>query len=775
MAATTANGAKFVPIADAVRPVALVLIFHFAFLLAAEGGEMEGPWFEEVGPADLGPADRTFLVVDGVVSDSPAADAGFVVGERILAVAGRRCHDLREWRYLVEMLPVGTDAYSAIVRGRDGIRERRLARLLPEWETGLRLADQTRAGEEPPDFVTLLRRFGVAIAEEDAPRFALVPARWTLVLLAEVSPREGVPPGWLEDFVAAYLDSSRGGTTAVGTIHGDTPPFFTRLRGFYRRLARRRATGGLPPDPAACGVDPAGYAWNFPYPHIPKPPLGEPSITDPRTRELLGRAHRDPRPLLGEIAEHVDRLAGQGGLVDRYLALVVGAFLAPDRYTRGVYTDKSVYSVSRRRRIESELEERLAAEPAADPAVVATALAVIHAVEGEGTGEDVVALLTRVREQSPFLAWRARQLVGKALRYHHRRGGRFAERIEQAFAGDPLQDPPRDRSLFEYCAERDNRLRRILGDDNWSARDGIPHEFRREVVAVVRALRDREGLSGQRAVNRGRLARSWIAYAELRSTDPHVFDPGESLHAGERVIALEGRELDADGLAVVAACFGAAGDYARALRWGEAALEVSRRKDRPTDELEDLLARARRREPPVDEAEFELIERRNVAARTIDHHLDGVRTGPFRSWYPDGGTKTEGIYHRGRRVGRWQVLRPDGDPREEGRYLADRRFGEWVFYHPGGRPSHRGRFSGAGAGERIGVWTSYHPDGTEKEKGFYYRGRRHGTWTGWHDNGVRAWRADYRHGRMRGSLQRWDREGNWADPSLPEDAGADEF
>lgn len=101
---------------------------------------------------------------------------------------------------------------------------------------------------------------------------------------------------------------------------------------------------------------------------------------------------------------------------------------------------------------------------------------------------------------------------------------------------------------------------------------------------------------------------------------------------------------------------------------------------------------------------------------------------------------------------------PDGVLRSTGRELGPEKVpdGPWKTWYPGGEPREEGVFD---HGRRVGVWTQWWPNGQRRSRGArawdetLRSSPREGAWTFWHANGVRAAQGAYVKGQREG---RWD-------------------
>lgn len=73
---------------------------------------------------------------------------------------------------------------------------------------------------------------------------------------------------------------------------------------------------------------------------------------------------------------------------------------------------------------------------------------------------------------------------------------------------------------------------------------------------------------------------------------------------------------------------------------------------------------------------------------------NGLRNGPWTSYFPDGKVQSTGFYTDGIRTGKAQVFFENGQLWMDGFYTDDHKCGEWVFYDEQGYETER-HFYGA--------------------------------------------------------------------------------
>lgn len=83
---------------------------------------------------------------------------------------------------------------------------------------------------------------------------------------------------------------------------------------------------------------------------------------------------------------------------------------------------------------------------------------------------------------------------------------------------------------------------------------------------------------------------------------------------------------------------------------------------------------------------------------------DGVKVGPWRTYYPDGTPESQVRIENEKREGPYRYWHPNGHLKTVGHYADGREFGHWTFWDRNGRISSEGTFIN---GNREGVWRKY--------------------------------------------------------------------
>lgn len=76
---------------------------------------------------------------------------------------------------------------------------------------------------------------------------------------------------------------------------------------------------------------------------------------------------------------------------------------------------------------------------------------------------------------------------------------------------------------------------------------------------------------------------------------------------------------------------------------------------------------------------------------------NGLRTGPWASYFPNGGIRSRSTYVDGLEEGPTEVYHENGLTYYTGTYRKGRSIGEWIFYDPQGKEARRVTYDSTGA------------------------------------------------------------------------------
>ncbi|HMP06052.1 MAG TPA: hypothetical protein PJ982_06865 [Lacipirellulaceae bacterium] len=110
-------------------------------------------------------------------------------------------------------------------------------------------------------------------------------------------------------------------------------------------------------------------------------------------------------------------------------------------------------------------------------------------------------------------------------------------------------------------------------------------------------------------------------------------------------------------------------------------------------------------------------------ARTATGEL--VRQGAYESWYPGGGRRSAGRHDDGLRTGEWKFWAPQGTLLSVQTFAEGEPTGPYVLYHPNGRVHAQGELL---AGKRHGCWEYFDEVGIRLKVERFDNGRSFGTW-----------------------------------------------
>lgn len=97
----------------------------------------------------------------------------------------------------------------------------------------------------------------------------------------------------------------------------------------------------------------------------------------------------------------------------------------------------------------------------------------------------------------------------------------------------------------------------------------------------------------------------------------------------------------------------------------------------------------------------------------------GVRDGPYASWWDDAHPNEAGAYRDGKKQGTWSVYHPEGGLWSRGKYVAGLREGQWTWW-----------------------WSPLFARNQKQEQGSFRAGRPVGRWLSWDEHGKPLSRID---------------------------------
>jgi antitoxin component YwqK of YwqJK toxin-antitoxin module len=116
------------------------------------------------------------------------------------------------------------------------------------------------------------------------------------------------------------------------------------------------------------------------------------------------------------------------------------------------------------------------------------------------------------------------------------------------------------------------------------------------------------------------------------------------------------------------------------------------------------------------------------------------RHGPSRSWYDDGGLRTEEQWREGKRDGPFVEYHRNGKRAREGAYALDRKTGTWSLWFEDGRLEERG-----GWADNLphGPFATWHRTGEKRAEGRHFLGTQVGPWITYDERGKEIGRIDF--------------------------------
>jgi antitoxin component YwqK of YwqJK toxin-antitoxin module len=116
------------------------------------------------------------------------------------------------------------------------------------------------------------------------------------------------------------------------------------------------------------------------------------------------------------------------------------------------------------------------------------------------------------------------------------------------------------------------------------------------------------------------------------------------------------------------------------------------------------------------------------------------RHGPSRSWYDDGGLRTEERWSEGKRDGPFVEYHRGGKKAREGSYALDEKVGTWTIWFEDGGLEERG---GWAANLPHGPFTAWHRGGQKRAEGRHFMGAQVGRWITYDEAGKEIGRVDF--------------------------------
>lgn len=102
----------------------------------------------------------------------------------------------------------------------------------------------------------------------------------------------------------------------------------------------------------------------------------------------------------------------------------------------------------------------------------------------------------------------------------------------------------------------------------------------------------------------------------------------------------------------------------------------------------------------------------NGKLRSLEHVREGVHSGPFRIWYPNGIPQSEGFFREGIKDGVWTLWFENGKKREMKIFEEGVIEGPYAWWHSNGQLRGEGTYKN---GKKEGIWIFYDKFGKEEK------------------------------------------------------------
>ncbi len=754
----------------AVRAFALLI-----FLATLQGGDDgsrptpdESPyldvpaWFEKLpmeSSMELAPA----AVVAAVAPASPAFAAGVAVGDRLLALDGRRLHDQHELRLLRSALSLGHDQETWTVMRNAMRMTLTIAGLSTYGATGATLAD----AEHDPDLAALLARLGSAVPDADAQDLHLLPGRirhafgaW-LAAHPEVTSLADAP--WLAAWATTHLQVLRGEPVAPpgAPIPDD---FLARVDHFHRAIASAHAAGQIANDPQALGCDRWFFALFYPFPPGTAPAFGTP-LVNPGLAEMLRRHLLDPVDSYlarNNFAILAMRIVDKEDGIARYLAQITATLTDPRHFEGWLQVEASGWDAATRNALLAELRARFDAHGEdADLAGCALCTALVSA----GKSEEALAITVDMFTRSPYVAWRARNMAwSQAINLNRRDDARL---IKAYGDGHPYSHLPPYPEIYDYLLMRNRILWNLCCTMHCDPLHGVPMIMRTLPDLVASSLGQDAGV---RDDSRQDIIDSFEQLNESAwtiATHAPWTDRDQAAIFAHMLMSIGGGDMNINQMDTIAACFARAGDFANALRLEQEALDGSRPfLKQQYDSFAARVALYKGHAPATEPSEPTpgIVESVKTwpggGKKAVGQLLNSERIGTWRFYSGKGALVGLCGYRGGQPDGACLTFHANGNRAIEGFLIGgEKRIGRWRTWHENGNLASDGCYTFQdGKPLRTGEWIWYHASGQRRESGLLVKGRREGDWLAWGEDGALLSRTHFLHDRP---------DAAWAGTPLP--------
>lgn len=128
-------------------------------------------------------------------------------------------------------------------------------------------------------------------------------------------------------------------------------------------------------------------------------------------------------------------------------------------------------------------------------------------------------------------------------------------------------------------------------------------------------------------------------------------------------------------------------------------------------------------------------------------YVDGVKHGPAKAWFANGQLEHNGEWERGKKTGNWTEWYESGAYKQTYRYEDGKEHGPYEWDTEEGEKRARGEFK---HGVRHGQWTWWNGDTYQRTVRGYSNGFQHGEEAAWYENGQLAYRRHWSDGKRHG-------------------------
>lgn len=146
----------------------------------------------------------------------------------------------------------------------------------------------------------------------------------------------------------------------------------------------------------------------------------------------------------------------------------------------------------------------------------------------------------------------------------------------------------------------------------------------------------------------------------------------------------------------------------------------------------------------------------NGASKVFHHYEKGLLHGKVTEWYPDGTVAFEGHFENGEKDGAFQLFDQNGTLVKSMTYVKGLEDGLWNEYYPGGTLKQKVSFSN---GKRHGIEEFYYENGAIAQSIIWKEGLKEGPFRGWYDNGQLRVDGSYLADKEDGLFIEYNREG----------------